>query len=442
MSDVTVAPPSAAPSTPAPAPATHEVPINPPAHTPNPAGSAPPAPADVKGSEHRTPSKREALQAAFDRANSPPPKGAKPAEKAPPPAAEAKKGHNQPPEDTPTLNLKKRPGDQPAAEPQPRDKGRFAPRKPEGNAEWNELAKPRTQQQAQPEQPAQPYKKLEPHEPYAEPPPRMAEHGKRDWAATPETVRGEVHRMHSEFSKAAQHYQATHAAYQQVAPYDQLARQQGTTLQQALSNYVSIEAKLRQDPIAALDTIVHNLGMVDPETQQRIGLRDIAYHVLSQTPEALRQVQQGNAQQAAQQQIGGLYKEVQGLKNTLQQWQSAAQQAARQQQMAQQFVQTRSAVDVFAEAHPRFDELGDLIEQELKLGFSIDQAYQRAELLRPATHAAQTRNPSAQTRTSDRSIHGSPDVAPSNGASRKPREASPTARTALQNAMKFVNGSA
>ena len=439
MSDVTVAPPSAAPST--PAPASNEVPINPtPTHTPNPVGpQAPPAPADVKGSPHRTPSRQEAIQAAFDRANSPPPKGTKPAEKASPPAAEAKKGHNKPPEDTPKLDLKKRPTDQ--SEPQPRDRGRFAPRQPEGNAEWNELAKSRTQQ-GQPEQPAQPYKKLAPHEPYAEPPPRMAEHGKRDWASTPETVRGEVHRMHSEYTKAAQHYQASHAAYQQVAPYDQLARQQGTTLQAALSNYVSIEAKLRSDPIAALDTIVHNLGMVDPETKQRIGLRDIAYHVLSQTPEALRQVQQGNAQQAAQQQIGGLYKEVQGLKNAMQQWQSAQQQAAHQQRMAQQFVQTRSAVDVFAEAHPRFDELGDLIERELRLGFPLDQAYQRAELLRPATHAAQTRNPSAQTRTSDRSIHGNPDVTGSNPASRKPREASPSARAALQNAMRLVNGSA
>jgi hypothetical protein len=435
MSDVTIAPPSAAPSTPAPAPAAHEVPINPPAHTPNPVGSVPQTPAEHKGSEHRTPSRAEALKAAFDRAVDPP--KTKPAAKAQPPA-EAKKGHNQPPEETPTLNLKKPPGEQ---QPQPRDKGRFAPRQPEGNAEWNELAKPRTQQ-GQPDQSAQPYKKLEPHEPYAEPLPRMAESAKRDWANTPETVRGDIHRIHGEFSKAVQHYQATHAAYQQVAPYDQLARQQGTTLQQALSNYVSIEAKLRQDPIAALDTIVHNLGMVDPETKQRIGLRDIAYHVLSQTPEALRQVQQGNAQQAAQQQIGGLYKEVQGLKNTLQQWQSAQQAAMQQQRMAQQFVQTRSAVDVFADSHPRFDELGDLIEKELRLGFPLDQAYQRAELLRPATHAAQTRNPSAQTRTSDRSIHGNPDVAPSNGASRRPREASPTARTALANAMKLVNGSA
>ena len=73
--------------------------------------------------------------------------------------------------------------------------------------------------------------------------------------------------------------------------------------------------------------------------------------------------------------------------------------------------------------HPRFDELGEVIEREIALGFDLDTAYRRAELLFPATHAAQTRTTSAQTRPVDRSIHGNPDVAPSNGASRRPTEA-------------------
>jgi len=259
----------------------------------------------------------------------------------------------------------------------------------------------------------------------------MAEHGKRDWANTPETVRGEVHRMRNEYEKAAQQYQGIAEAYRPIAHFDQMARQQGTTLQAAVSNYVGIEAKLRQDPIAGLDTIIYNLGLVDPQTRQRIGLRDIAYHVLSQSPEQLQQMQQGNRQTAAQHQIGALYQKVDTLERQNQ-----------QMQYAQRFTQTRSAVDQFAEAHPRFDELGDLIERELRLGFPLDQAYQRAELLRPATHAAQTRIPSAQTRPTDRSISGSPDVAPSNGASRRPKDASPNPRAALQNAMNRVNGRA
>jgi hypothetical protein len=108
---------------------------------------------------------------------------------------------------------------------------------------------------------------------------------------------------------------------------------------------------------------------------------------------------------------------------------------------SQQFTATRSAVDQFAASHPQFDELGDLIHQELKLGFDLETAYRRAQLLRPGTHAAQTRTQPAQTRPIDRSISGAPDVAPSNGASsRRPKEASRTARDAVSNAMRRVNG--
>ena len=65
MTDTTVAAPG-----PAPTPA-NEAPINPtPASSPTPVGpQAPQAPVgDIKGSEHRPLSRREAIQAAFDRA--------------------------------------------------------------------------------------------------------------------------------------------------------------------------------------------------------------------------------------------------------------------------------------------------------------------------------------------------------------------------------------
>jgi len=52
----------------------------------------------------------------MDRAERPQPKGERPPQKAPPKPAEAKAGHNQPPEETPKLNLKKRPEDQPGAQ--------------------------------------------------------------------------------------------------------------------------------------------------------------------------------------------------------------------------------------------------------------------------------------------------------------------------------------
>ena len=110
-----------------------------------------------------------------------------------------------------------------------------------------------------------------------------------------------------------------------------MAKQHGTTLERALTNYVGMEQKLRADPIAGLDQIVNNLGLKTPDGQ-RIGLRDIAYQVLSQSPEQLRQPQMGNQQQEPpSHQIGALHQEIAGLKNTLQQMHNQ-----------QQFTYTRS----------------------------------------------------------------------------------------------------
>jgi len=121
MTDTTNAPPPA----PEPAPQAAEVPINQnPTNQPNPLGSQAP---EKPAGDTKSISRREAIQAAFDRANNPPAK-AKPAAKAEAKeakAADAKPGHNQPPEQTPPegIDLKRRPSDQPRS-----DRGTFAPR--------------------------------------------------------------------------------------------------------------------------------------------------------------------------------------------------------------------------------------------------------------------------------------------------------------------------
>jgi hypothetical protein len=405
MSDTVAAPGSAPPAAP-----TNEVTINPaPTQTPSPIPpQAPDKPTgDVEGSKHRPESRREAIQKAFDRANEPQPKP-KPSvpQKPAPKAAEAKPGHNQPPEETPQEKQQEKPA-------QHREQGRFA-RAPD---QASDQAPPTQQRQAPPPLPD--------NAPYRDPPQRMADHAKREWAAAPESVRGEVHRMEQEFGRAYQQYRGAAEAFQPIAHFHDMAQQHGTTLERALTNYVSMEQKLRSDLVGGLDVIVNNLNLRTPDGE-RLTLRDVAYHILNQSPEQHRLTQQQNMQAAAGHQIGALHQEVMGLKAALQQWQTA-----------QQFTYTRSAVDQFAESHPRFDELGDLIENELRFGFDLETAYRRAELLRP-THAAQTRTQSAQTREVDRSISGAPG-GPSNGTGRR-SEKPVGRREAIQNAMRRANG--
>src|SRR5436190_5491659 len=426
MSDVTVAAPpggapSASPSAPAPAPSEVVINQNPTSHH-NPVGAqTPDKPAEDKGP-------RTAIQAAYDRAakmqatgEKPAPRRAQAEQKAP--AAEAKAGHNQPPEETPK--------EQPKGDNRYREGGRFA-RAPEVGTPGqpsdaqDARARPGTPGHAQDAQRANP---LPDHAPYREPPGRFADHAKAEWAATPESVRGEVHRAQQEFAKAFKYYKDGHEAFQPLRQYHQMAQEHGTTLDKALNNYVTMEAKLRADPIAGLDQIVNNLGLKSADGQP-IGFRDIAYHVLSQSPEQLKQLQMGNQQQAANQQLGALHQEIMGLKSQLQQMHTQ-----------QQFTQTRSQVDQFAETHPRIDEeaFANTVKQELSFGFDLATAYRRAEAFHPATQAAQTRTQSAQTRTPDRSIYGVP-ASPSNGASHRPREPSGTSRAAIERAVRLAHG--
>jgi hypothetical protein len=378
--------------------------------------------------------RQEAITRAVDKAN----ERAKVERKGP---AEARMGHNQPPEGLdaekpakapePRLDLKKRPADQEQAQsPQQSqgrergDGGRFAPKTDKGASPSSvgAVATPQLPETA----------------PYREPLQRMSERARQEWAAAPESVRGEVHRMHREFSEAYHRLKGDSDTFNTVRPYHELARQQGTTLHHALTNYVGIEKRLREDPIGGLDTIVNNLNLRTSDGH-RLGLVDVAHHILSQSPEQLQIAQSRQQQIAHQQQLAEIKRE-----------QAKLAQQQQQMQYEQKFRQTRGAVNRFAETHPRLDELTPAIERELALGFDLPTAYQRANLLHPASaHAAQTtpaaqtrtRPQAPQTRTSDRSISGAPNggASAANGATR-PRSKTDR-RGSIVNAVRRANGS-
>ena len=415
MSDVSNTPPTP-PQAPSQLPQ-HEVPVNPsPTSTPAPIGSQAPPEKTEPGS------RRDAIQRAFLKSKDP--------DAAKPQAAKPRMGHNNPPEETKPeakepeekLDLRKRPSDQ------PRNQGRFAPREPQEGAQTP--AQTPAQTRANDAQTAQPaHRQLPENTPYRDPPQRMAEHAKAEWHAAPESVRGEIHRMHTEFSRAYNSFKSDHDKMNTIRHFDDMATQHGTSLDRALNNYVSMEQKLRSDPIGGLDMIVNNLNLRTPEGE-KISLRDVAYHILSQTPDQQKVLQTQNQTTALSHQLGQLHQQNQHLA-----------QQVNQMQYAQQFSYTRNEVDRFAETHPRFDELGDLIEYELKFGHDLETAYRRADLLRP-THAPQTRTPAAQTRNPDRSISGAPESSSNNGAERRQRKPGekPSRRDAIQRAIRHVNG--
>jgi hypothetical protein len=393
MSDVTVAPAATpAASTPAAAPTPvaprNEVQIN-----QNPVGTPNPVPPQVPPAEDkpRPETRREGIQRALNKHRTEHPVA---------PPREAKKGDNAPPEDTPDdFTLKKRPGDQAAKIDQPREKGRFAPKTtPDGQAQPNVGAQA-GQPTARPGTSAapQPYRPPPGAPAHHHPLPRMSPRAAAAWDKVPDEVRADAHRMYREVDQAFRKYKGAHDLVQTIAPYVKMAHEQGTSLDKVLANHVAIEDKLRSDPIGAFEVITHNLNLQTPDGQ-KLGFRDLCWHALNQTPEQQQLIAQRNEAQATRLQLEAMRREQQALVNEM-----------RRAQYVQHFQTTRGAVDQYADQRPRFDELGDLIHREIQLGFSLDEAYRRAELLRPGTTAAQTRQTTpAQTRTPDRSISGAP----------------------------------
>lgn len=413
MSDVSVtnAPPPA--NAPAPTIQGGEAVVNQnPVNTPQPLGNqAPPKPEGQEDNKSSQVSRREAIAKAFERAKQnevtadarqqktrTAPKSA--------PAADPNEGNQEPGQEAKGQRY--------------REGGRFArdPSKSENQQDHGEAGQQQTPK----------YQPLHEQAPFREPPQRFSEQAKSEWAGAPESVRGAVHQMQREFSGAYQKYREAAEVIEPIRPFYEMARQHGTTLEKALTNYVGMEQKLRTDLVGGLDVIVRNLGL-KAQDGTPITLQDVAHHVLTMTPEQHRMTVQGNQTQAIDMRMGQLHQTVESLAQTV-----------GKMQYQQQFTHTRSAVDVFADNHPRFDELSDLIKMELDHGYSLEDAYRRAELLRPATHAAQTRNTPAQTRPS-KSISGAPDTGLSDRRASK-GDKHPSRREAIAKAMRRVNGAA
>ena len=434
MSDVSQpsAPPPSAPSAPeqAPPPAQTEVPVNEtPVNQPRPIGDqAPPKPEGQESNKSSHISRREALADAFKRAKEAQEEATKNAPKREKPGM----GHNKPPEAmtkeaTKTAEKTEKTSQPSEKQQRYREGGKFArdPAKPQ-----QEL--PLEQQPGQ--QQRQQIKPLDERAPYREPPRRWSEQARQEWHAAPESVRGAVYQMGREFQGAYQKYKADHDVMEELRPYHDLAVKQGTSIRKAFDNYFGMEMKLRQDLIGGLDVIVHNTARSQGLTGPNGGpltIHDVARHVVSMTPEQHQLTQQRNIQQSAEQRLGQMQQQV-----------AQQEQALNQILYQQKFTYTRSQVDQFAQGHPRFDELADLIKSELDLGFSLEQAYLRADRLRPGTQAAQTRTQSAQTRKT--SISGAPDgtgksgnTRPSDGQRRMNGEAKhPSRREALAKAFR------
>lgn len=292
------------------------------------------------------------------------------------------------------------------------DDGKFTPKEPAQAA-----GKPATAQEPQkeadtPDKAAQTLR---------EAPKRFDDAAKAEWEKAPEAVRGATQRVIRELESGIEKYRAD---YEPIKAYNDLAKQHGTSIKDALDRYTGLEKMLgsqnQQEKLAGIQQVFDYAG---------INLREFAAHIAGQTPE------QGAAQQEAtlrelRQEIAGLKQQLGGVSTNMQQ---------RQEQ------EVLTQIQQFAADKPRFDEIAEDIAFFLQSGKaqSLQDAYELAERLNPAPATAiapaQTRSdpitPEAQTLKGSKSVSG----APSAGASPAKAQSSSSIKEALKRAAAQVS---
>lgn len=194
--------------------------------------------------------------------------------------------------------------------------------------------------------------------PHDDPPSRFNEHAKAEWASLPEQTRAEVHRALRENEAGIQKYKERAESFAEVEDFHGMAKQHGTSLRQALTQYTTLEMSLTgNDPwrkLAGLQEVCRHMGT---------DMYGLAQAIVALRPEDRQQLQ-GIMQQQQLQQA---------------QQQQAQQNADMQRQIAE--TQLIAGIAAFAAQHQDFAELEDDIHQEITSGgaASLEDAYQKAK---------------------------------------------------------------
>jgi hypothetical protein len=258
-------------------------------------------------------------------------------------------------------------------------------------------------------------------------PARFSNDAKETWANTPEPVRAEVNRAIRELEQGHQKYKADAEAFSEVREYHELARQHGTTMKNALANYVGIERMLAQSPLQGFEQIISNFGWKMPDGRP-MTFRDFAAQVLGQSPD-----EQASHQSAT---IQELRNELASLKNQL----GGVTQTINHQRESE----TLQQVEAFAKSRPRFDELAEAIREEINHGYDLETAYARAERLNPAVAPAVSQQPVIPATkptpplnpAGSKSISGAPSTAGSDPEPQAGNQPVPSIEQALKKAFR------
>lgn len=229
---------------------------------------------------------------------------------------------------------------------------------------------------------AKPAKRADDDRGLIKPPSRLLPDAAEKWANTPRAVQRDIDAMVKSYETEIETAKKATERYEAIKPFDELAQQSGRDLRESLMKINHFENMMRQNPIAALDAILKEIG---PRKQDggALSVIEIAHWVANNQQQASQAVNTGHQQAAKMQQQA--------------EQQAVAQELAQLRAEKQAHEIEKSVIEPFRQSHPRFDELRHEIASELLAikaqygnGFynlsyedKLDLAYSRAELLKP-----------------------------------------------------------
>ena len=239
------------------------------------------------------------------------------------------------------------------------------------------------------------------------PPARFLPRAKEKWGTVDPDVKGEVYRAISEMEKGMSEYRDSHEFRKEIREYEDMAKQAGVPLKDALKNYVELDNLVARDPVAGVARILNTQG---------IDVVQFAEHVL----------QHASQQTPQSQEMSRLQQHIQGLEQQLQQVTQQTQQTVQQTQVKEVLDSVIAPFRHTLGANDRFDELeadiafflnSDKVPFDIPAQSRLAIAYDMAERINPApvassqgvstpeTSALRPLNPAGQ-----KSIKGSPGL--------------------------------
>lgn len=214
-----------------------------------------------------------------------------------------------------------------------------------------------------------------------EPPARFLPKAKEVWRNVPQAVQSEVSRMVKDHEQEVSQYRESQQFREELREYEEMGKQHGMSVKQALDNYVGIERKFAEAPSEGFKQLLGNMKM---PPQQAISHILQAYGV---SPQALAQhMAQQPEQYAAQQR--------QAPQPQQQQEDPRVNQLQQQLMDMQAQIAHQQFVEPFAREHPRYAELESDIAFFLQSG-KIPADMSAAEKLAAAYDMAERINPSS-----------------------------------------------